>query len=46
MSMMRMNRIKPASDPRMRSKIAAITRPIYGEKGNEFLLYTPAPELT
>ncbi len=34
-----MNRIKPASDPRMPSKIAAITRPIYGEKGDEFLLY-------
>ncbi len=39
MSLMRMNRIKPASDPRMPSKIAAITRPIYGEKGDEFLLY-------
>lgn len=39
MSLMRMNRIKPASDPRMPSKIAAITRPIYGEKGDEFLHY-------
>ena len=34
-----MNRIRPASVPRMPSKIAAITRPIYGEKGDEFLLY-------
>ena len=39
MSLMRMNQIKPASDPRMPSKIAAITRPIYGEKGDEFLHY-------
>lgn len=38
-SIMRMNRIRPAADPHKPSEIAAITRPIYGEKGDEFLGY-------
>lgn len=39
MSIVQMNRIRPAADPHKPSAIAAITRPIYGEKGDEFLGY-------
>ena len=37
MSIMRMNRIRPAADPHKPSQMAAALRPIYGEKGDEFL---------
>ncbi|MCC5957692.1 MAG: hypothetical protein JJU07_16450 [Natronohydrobacter sp.] len=37
MSIMRMNRIKPAPDPRKPSQMAPALAQVYGEKGQEFL---------
>lgn len=39
MSIMRMNRIKPAPDPHRRSQLAPVVAQVYGEKGDEFLGY-------
>jgi len=39
MSIMRMNRIKPAPDPHKRSQLAPVVAQVYGEKGDEFLGY-------
>lgn len=39
MSIMRMNRIKPAADPHKRSQLAQVVAQVYGEKGDEFLGY-------
>ncbi|MCV3271946.1 hypothetical protein [Roseobacter sinensis] len=38
-SIMRMNRIKPAPDPHRRSQLAPVVAQVYGEKGDEFLGY-------
>lgn len=37
MTIMRMNRIRPAPDPQKPSQMAAALRPIYGAKGAEFI---------
>lgn len=39
MSIMRMNRIKPAPDPHKPSQLAPVVAQVYGEKGDEFLGY-------
>lgn len=39
MSIMRMNRIRPAPDPHRRSQLAPVVAQVYGEKGDEFLGY-------
>lgn len=39
MSIMKMNRIKPAPDPCKPSDLAQVVAQVYGEKGDEFLLY-------
>jgi len=38
-SIMRMNRIKPAPDPHKPSQLAPVVAQVYGEKGDEFLGY-------
>lgn len=39
MSIMRMNRIRPAPDPHKPSQLAPVVAQVYGEKGDEFLGY-------
>ncbi|MEM8575825.1 MAG: hypothetical protein AAF830_13855 [Pseudomonadota bacterium] len=39
MSIMRMNRIRPAPDPHRRSQLAPVVAQVYGGKGDEFLGY-------
>ncbi|MEZ5778518.1 MAG: hypothetical protein R3E44_09160 [Paracoccaceae bacterium] len=39
MSIIRMNRIRPASEPHRRSALAPVLAQLYGEKGDEFLQY-------